>query len=328
MFSRKSVLYTVSVLVLILYSVLLILLIGFRIYVFILIAVLSLILIGIIYISESYISDLSKLSELNSKLKDNDFNFSPKFQNKEFINLKENIDNITSVIFENNKKALSVDKMKEDFIYVVSHNLRTPMVTISGYVEILSSSKNISEEDLQIIKRINTSLKQLNLINEEILSLVYLDSPDFKVVKEDVNLSDFVKNIVENKIKESSMSVGFSFDEHIGIIVTDKSILEKSINNIIDNSIKFNHSEGLISVSIYKETEKVVIKISDTGIGISPENLKNIFVPFSRKTSVLNYDYEGLGLGLYIAKISLEKIGATLKVESIENKGSDFYIYL
>ena len=135
---------------------------------FILIAVLSLILIGIIYISESYISDLSKLSELNSKLKDNDFNFSPKFQNKEFINLKENIDNITSVIFENNKKALSVDKMKEDFIYVVSHNLRTPMVTISGYVEILSSSKNISEEDLQIIKRINTSLKQLNLINEEI----------------------------------------------------------------------------------------------------------------------------------------------------------------
>ena len=84
----------------------------------------------------------------------------------------------------------------------------------------------------------------------------------------------------------------------------------------------------MISVSIYKETEKVVIKISDTGIGISPENLKNIFVPFSRKTSVLNYDYEGLGLGLYIAKISLEKIGATLKVESIENKGSDFYIYL
>jgi signal transduction histidine kinase len=279
-------------------------------------------------IFRSYFEDIKKVDELNDKLSAGDYIFSPVFSNNSLSNLEKNIKIIEKKLSFQRDNISSIDKMKEDFIYLVSHNLRTPVVTLFGYFEILKSSTNLSSEDKNLLLRIDTSLDSLNSIIEQILSIMYLDSPDFKLNIETFEVNNFLKTIVENKIRNTNISVGFSFSENKQNITIDKSLLEKSLINIVGNAIKFNKEGGLISVSSYNEDKYVVIKISDTGIGIPQKNLDDIFKPFVRKTSVLNYDYEGLGLGLYTTNIIMEKLGGKLKVESIENKGSDFFLYI
>jgi signal transduction histidine kinase len=301
---------------------------GFGIYSVLLGILFLIFIVTFIFILNRYSQDIRKVEELNQKLSENDYAFSPVFSSKTFIDLGKNIDNLKGKISLSKQDISSMDKMKEDFIYLVSHNLRTPIVTLFGYLDILNSSKNLSEDDKNILLRIHTSLTDLNKIVEQTLSLVYLESPDFKLNIERFNLNSFVKDTIEDSAKGKDVSLGFSLSDDIGEVESDKSIIEKSIVNIIDNSLKFNHQGGLISTATYKEGNFYVIKISDTGIGISQKDIEDIFKPFVRKTSVLDYNYEGLGLGLYTVKVALDKIKGDIKVNSIPNKGSDFLIYI
>jgi signal transduction histidine kinase len=304
------------------------LLLGFNIKTLIVSIFFVVIFFAIFFIFWSYLEDIKKVDELNQKLSAGDYIFSPVFENKSLSLLESNIKDIEKKLSFQKDNESSIDKMKEDFIYLVSHNLRTPVVTVLGYMEILQASSSLSDEDKNLLLRINTAINSLNSIIEQTLSLMYLDSPDFKLKIETFDINSFLKGIIEEKIHNSNLSVGFSFKDEKQDISTDKSLLEKSILSVIDNSIKFNKDGGLISVSIYKEDKFIVVKISDTGIGIPQKDIDDIFKPFVRKTSVLNYDYDGLGLGLYSSKLIMEKLGGSVKVESIENKGSDFFLYI
>ena len=324
----RKVIYTMFCVLTILFLVALFLLLGFNIKTWIVAIFFVVIFFAIFFIFYSYLEDIKKVDELNQKLSAGDYIFSPVFENRSLSLLESNIKNIEKKLSLQKDNETSIDKMKEDFIYLVSHNLRTPVVAILGYMEILQASSSLSDEDKNLLSRINTSLNSLNSIIEQTLSLMYLDSPDFKLKIETFDLNSFLKNIIEERIHSSNISVGFSFKEDKQDINTDKSLLEKSILSVVDNSIKFNKDGGLISVSVYTEDKFSVIKISDTGIGIPQKDIDDIFKPFVRKTSVLNYDYDGLGLGLYSSKLIMEKIGGSVKVESIENKGSDFFLYI
>ncbi len=324
----RKVIYTMFFVLSILFLVSFFLLLGFNIKTLIVSIFFVVIFFAIFFIFWSYLEDIKKVDELNQKLSAGDYIFSPVFENKSLSLLESNIKDIEKKLSFQKDNESSIDKMKEDFIYLVSHNLRTPVVTVLGYMEILQASSSLSDEDKNLLLRINTAINSLNSIIEQTLSLMYLDSPDFKLKIETFDINSFLKGIIEEKIHNSNLSVGFSFKDEKQDISTDKSLLEKSILSVIDNSIKFNKDGGLISVSIYKEDKFIVVKISDTGIGIPQKDIDDIFKPFVRKTSVLNYDYDGLGLGLYSSKLIMEKLGGSVKVESIENKGSDFFLYI
>jgi len=313
----RKIIYTMFYVLTILFLVVLFLLLGFNIKTLIIAIFFVVIFFAIFFIFWSYLEDLKKIDELNQKLSDGDYIFSPVFENRSLSLLERNIKEIEKKLSFQKDNESSIDKMKEDFIYLVSHNLRTPVVAILGYMEILQASSSLSDEDKNLLSRINTSINSLNSIIEQTLSLMYLDSPDFKLKIETFDMNSFLKSIIEDRIRNSNVSVGFSFKDDKQNINTDKSLLEKSILSVVDNSIKFNKDGGLISVSVYKEDKFTVIKISDTGIGIPQKDIDDIFKPFVRKTSVLNYDYDGLGLGLYSSKLIMEKIGGSVKVESI-----------
>ena len=324
----RKIIYTAFCVLSLLFLVGLFLLLGFNIKTLIIAVFFIVIFFAIFFVFWSYLEDLKKIDELNQKLSSGDYVFSPVFENKSLSLLESNIKDIEKKLSFQKDSESSIDKMKEDFIYLVSHNLRTPVVAILGYMEILQTSSSLSEEDKNLLSRISTSINSLNSIIEQTLSLMYLDSPDFKIKIETFDINSFLKNIIENRIHNRNVSVGFSFKDDKQNIKTDKGLLEKSILNVVDNSIKFNKDGGLISVSISVEDTFIVIKISDTGIGIPQKDIDDIFKPFVRKTSVLNYDYDGLGLGLYTSKLIMEKLGGSVKVESIENKGSDFFLYI
>ena len=264
----RKVIYTMFFVLSILFLVSFFLLLGFNIKTLIVSIFFVVIFFAIFFIFWSYLEDIKKVDELNQKLSAGDYIFSPVFENKSLSLLESNIKDIEKKLSFQKDNESSIDKMKEDFIYLVSHNLRTPVVTVLGYMEILQASSSLSDEDKNLLLRINTAINSLNSIIEQTLSLMYLDSPDFKLKIETFDINSFLKGIIEEKIHNSNLSVGFSFKDEKQDISTDKSLLEKSILSVIDNSIKFNKDGGLISVSIYKEDKFIVVKISDTGIGI------------------------------------------------------------
>ena len=281
----------------------------------------------LLFLFRNYISDIFKVKEISEAIKSGNINFTPDFKNPEFVNLNAALNKLRTDYVKLQNESYKVDRMKDDFIYLVSHNLRTPVSSLSGYIDILKDNNNLSLEDKKIVDRISKSASDLNQIIEEILSLIFFQASSQDMTIESINIEELVKNIVDKENHLNNIAIGYSFDSNLKIIKTNKSILETIISNVVSNAIKFNKKDGIISISFYKEDKFYVIKISDTGIGFSNLNEEDLFTPFTRKTDMLNYNYNGIGLGLYISKIGIEKIGGHIKAESTENKGSIFYLY-
>ncbi len=281
----------------------------------------------LLFLFRNYISDIFKVKELGEAIKIGNINFTPNFENPEFVNLNTSLSKLRTDFMKLQNESYKIDKMKDDFIYLVSHNLRTPVSSLSGYIDILKDNNNLSLEDKKIVDRISKSASDLNQIIEEILSLIFFQASSQDITTESINIEELVKNVVDKENHLNNIAIGYSFDSNLKIIKTNKSILETIIANVVSNAIKFNKKDGIISISFYKEDKFYVIKISDTGIGFSNVHEEDLFTPFTRKTDMLNYNYDGIGLGLYISKIGIEKLGGHIKAESTENKGSVFYLY-
>ena len=282
--------------------------------------------IFLILIFYHYFSDIQTIEKLTSMIRENNYDYSPVFVTKELQGIVSSIDKLKSDISKFQDQSFSLDKMRNDFIYLVSHELRTPVTSSLGYIGILKSSSTMSAENKKILERLNANISDLENIVEEILSVIFLESNEFKLNNSAVKIKDVLDEILES-FKNNGISIGFSYNGPQDFVNIDSGLFKKIINSILSNSIKFNKKEGVISITVFTENKFFVVKISDSGIGIPKEDLLNLFTPFVRKTSILDFDYKGLGLGLYISKISIEKMGGKINVSSSLNKGSSFSLY-
>ncbi len=295
----------------------------YSIYFFILITVFIFILILVIYRNSIDLDNVKRLSEMMNL---GDLNFSPKFYNKELSEMENSINGLKNKLSDLLGKSMTVDKMKEDFIYLVSHNLRTPVTSALGYLDILKSNQNLTREDVKIIERVRLSLTELSDIVERILSLIFFESENNPTLIEDIDVEVEISEILASFKNDKHLSIGVSLNG-IKVMKTDRRIFKIIVSNIISNSIKFNNDNGIVSISLNKEKEFFVLSISDSGIGMDNEAMKELFHPFSRNTSLLKYDYSGFGLGLYLSKIGIEKLGGKITVDSAQNKGTIFSLY-
>ena len=293
------------------------------IYFFILITVFIFTLILVIYRNSIDLDNVKRLSEMMNL---GDLNFSPKFYNKELREIEDSINGLKNKLSDLLGKSVTVDKMKEDFIYLVSHNLRTPVTSALGYLDILKSNQNLTKEDVKIIERVRFSLTELNDIIERILSLIFFESEKGSISIEDIDVEVEISEIIASCKNDKHLSIGVSLND-IKSIKTDRRIFKIIVSNIISNSIKFNNDNGIVSISLHREKDFFVLSISDSGIGMDKEAMKELFHPFTRNTSLLKYDYSGLGLGLYLSKIGIEKLGGKMAVDSAQNKGTVFSLY-
>ena len=283
------------------------------------------ILVLLIVVSRNSI-DLDNVKRLSEMVNLGDLNFSPKFYNRELNEIENSINGLKNKLSDLLGKSMSVDKIKEDFIYLVSHNLRTPVTSSLGYLDILKSNQNLTNEDIKIIERVRLSLTELNDIVERILSLIFFESEKNPISVENIDVEGEIGEIIASQENDKHLSIGVSLND-IKNIKTDRRIFKIIVSNIISNSIKFNNDNGIISVSLRKEKDFFVLSISDSGIGMDDKAMKELFQPFTRNTSLLKYDYSGIGLGLYLSKIGIEKLGGNITVDSAKDKGTVFSLY-
>lgn len=227
------------------------------------------------------------------------------------------------------EKAEESDKLKTAFLQNMSHEIRTPLNGILGFSGLLNNKDISEEEKIYYLNVINESSNQLLSIVDNILSLSRMETEQMEVNIQEVNLNDLIGDLFfkyNAKAKEKNILFHMNKDlsNNDSIIFTDSSKIQLTLENLLDNAIKFTH-EGHIKYGYNIKDESVEFFVEDTGIGIEEIYFKKIFERFQQIDDDMTRKYGGTGLGLTIAKGNAEILGGKLWLESNPGEGSTFY---
>ncbi len=227
-------------------------------------------------------------------------------------------------------KAEESDQLKTEFINNMSHEIRTPMNAILGFSGFLNNSNLTNEKRKHYTSIIQSSGNQLLQIIDDILEISQLGTKQVKISEKEICLNDLfleLFSIFDIKAKENKtplyLNKGLSDNE--SVILTDETKLNKILNNLLENALKFTN-EGFIEFGYKIKNEEIEIYVKDTGIGIKPESQKIIFDRFSQEEKGLSRKVGGLGLGLSIAKENAELLSGKITLKSEKRKGAIFYV--
>jgi len=231
------------------------------------------------------------------------------------------------------EKAEESDKLKSAFLANMSHEIRTPMNAILGFTELIKDAEMDQEERLKFISIINRSSHHLlNLINDLVdLSKIYANQMALEKKNFSLNSMFFeVFELYENEIKklkknkDLELTVSFGLPYGKDVIYTDETRLRQLLNNTIGNAIKFTKS-GKIHFEYKKQGDHLEFKVTDTGIGIPKDQIKNVFNRFVQADNTISRKYGGTGLGLAISQACAELLDGEIWIESELHKGTTVY---
>ena len=229
--------------------------------------------------------------------------------------------------FRDITREKEIDKTKTEFVSLASHQLRTPLSTISWYTEMLLSGdagKLKKEQERYLNEIYKGNQRMVSLVNA-LLSVSRMDLGTFVLESEPTDIVLLVRNIVrEQKPQIDRKKIKFSseFDTNIPFIETDPKLLSMVVQNLLSNSVKYTPNKGKIKISLIldKKNKKIIFKILDSGYGIPKNQQDKIFTKLFRADNVREKDTEGTGLGLYIVKAIVDNSGGKVWFDSKENK--------
>lgn len=230
-----------------------------------------------------------------------------------------------------NKKLKELDQLKSDFISVVSHELRTPLTSIKAFTELIMMKPRMTgERRNRLLSIINNETDRLARLINDILDLTKIEAGKLSWHVTLVSLSEIIQNSVtsmQSLADNKSLSIIMNVPTSLPRLYGDRDRLIQVITNILSNAVKFTNDGGTISINAFTEDgprHQILVKISDTGVGIPSRDFDVIFEKFRRSGDVLTTHAEGTGLGLAITKQIVEYHGGRIWAESTPGKGSSF----
>ena len=230
-------------------------------------------------------------------------------------------------------KAEAASRAKSEFLANMSHELRTPLNAIIGFAEIInrrtfgSASEKYPEYAGDIY---NSGTHLLGLIND-ILNLAKLEAGKFQLQEEDVDLERTIEasmNLIEGPARQSNIRLSVTLDPEALMLRADERRLRQILINLLSNAVKFTPEGGSVSVKSMRRNGGLTISVSDTGIGMAPENIPTALSPFDQIERKVRRKQEGTGLGLPLAKQLVELHGGTLTIESRVDVGTTVTVLL
>lgn len=238
------------------------------------------------------------------------------------------VNNQFVVVLHDITERKSLEKIKRDFVINVSHELKTPLTAIKGFVETLEDELEGEQENLHYLIIIKRHTERLINIVRDLLILSELEKEETSLLLNKVDLRELISNVVmifEQKLSEKSLKFEFDIESDFPILNVDVFRFEQVIVNMIDNAIKYT-DEGKISIHAIAKDNQAIIRFSDTGVGISKEDQSRIFERFYIVDKSRSKRVGGTGLGLSIVKHIVLLHGGTINIESTKEKGTTFTI--
>ncbi len=233
-------------------------------------------------------------------------------------------------IQEEAKILKKVEKLKQNFLSLMSHDLKTPVAKIAGVADNLyhqnSNSPDIREKSQLIID----STKELNKFISSILDLTKIESSNFGLNKVSKDVNSLVETVVKDLNFSASQKEVVVKKELSPLypIEMDATLITRVISNLVENAIKYSGQGSTVEVKTWDDEKWVYVEIKDNGAGIPPEEISNIFEKFYRIKNDANHAIKGSGLGLYLVKYFVELHGGIISVESILGKETKFLVKL
>jgi len=222
------------------------------------------------------------------------------------------------------------NRLKSSFLANISHEIRTPLNSVVGFANLLLTNDITNEVKEEYIEHINHNSEKLLQIIGDIIDLSRLESSQIEITYEEASVNSIVNEIVEDArkiIKRNEKPIIIDvlnmLDEPGDLIFTDRIWLKRVLNHLMDNAVKFT-LEGSIRLTYGRENDSLVFRVKDTGIGINKENLDHIFEEFRQEIDGHHRPFEGLGVGLTLAKEVIERMGGKIYVQSEKGVGSEF----
>lgn len=248
------------------------------------------------------------------------------------------------IVFRNIAKELQKEGEQTEFISTASHEMRTPVATIDGYLSLALNPQtaSIDERARGYLTSAQAASKHLGKLFQDLLDVTKLDDGHIRPHFEPVEVIEYVRNTVNDYLpqaKAARLNLRFGSDQaesfgggrkiqQVAYGFIDQNFMREILDNLIDNAIKYTPAGGSIYVNVRGDGDRVLINVTDTGVGISADDLAHVFQKFYRVDNSDTRTIGGTGLGLYLVKQRAEAMGGRVWAESAFGEGSTFYVSL
>ena len=233
-------------------------------------------------------------------------------------------------IQEEAKLLKQVEKLKQNFLSLMSHDLKTPVAKIAGVADNLYTQNSGNPDIREKSQLIIDSTKELNKFISSILDLTKIESSNFGLNKVSKDINSIIETVVKDLNFSANQKQVLVKKELAPLypIQMDVNLITRVISNLVENAIKYSGTGTTVEVKTWDDEKWVYIEIKDNGVGIPAEELSNIFEKFYRIKNDANHSIKGTGLGLYLVKYFVELHGGTISVDSIIGKETKFLVKL
>ncbi len=237
----------------------------------------------------------------------------------------------TMIVFHDVTRLKKLEQIRADFVANVTHEIKTPLTAIIGYLETIKNGAiNNVEETKRFVDIILKQSERLHRLVEDLLTISKIETKETKLIFEDVSLNAVITNVlvlVEAKVKSKNIAIRNNVSGNLALIKADRDKLTQIFVNVLDNAVKFTPDGGTITVDAKEEGAFRVVCVRDTGIGVPGDDIHRLGERFYRVDRSRSRDLGGTGLGLSIVKHLMIAHGGKMQIESQYGKGTQVSLY-
>jgi signal transduction histidine kinase len=229
-----------------------------------------------------------------------------------------------------NEQLLEAGRVKDEFVALISHDLRTPLTSIMGYLELTLEGGNLSEEQHRYLDIVDRNAARLLRLVNDLLFVARFEAGQLDLEPGELDLAAVVRqSVTEAEPRAAAGGIELTCEaSDVAAVQADRGRMFQLLDNLVSNAIKFTPAGGDVRVSLSPVNGVVRLEVSDTGIGIAPAEQKRLFERFFRASTASDQQIPGTGLGLYIARAIVEAHGGSIAVRSELGEGTSFCVEL
>ncbi len=241
------------------------------------------------------------------------------------VEMDKEVIGIVLFLFDDSFKEAN-EVIRKEFASNVSHELKTPLQTISGYSELLKNGFVREEDQEEFADKIYLESQRMMKLIEDVIKLSHLDNDELQIRKEKMDLNEICRSAVETIRKDRIEDIDILYEGETAMVYGNRELIESIIFNLCENAIRYNVENGKVFVKVFCDNDSSVLEVKDTGIGIEKKDHERIFERFYRVDKSRSKNTGGTGLGLSIVKHACILNNAKIELESKPGKGSTFRV--